>query len=347
MRNDAAIGVTFTSLFAVGVVLISLYASNVDLDLDCVLYGVIEYTPLYRLVLAGRDFGPQAFWQMAAVFALVVATVTLLFKELKIAAFDPEMATAVGINATLLHYILMGLVSVTTVGAFEPVGAILVVAMLVVPPATAYLLTDDLKRMLFIAVTSGVLSSILGYFLAQRLDASTAGAMTIIAGAQFALALGFSPRHGIVPKRMAQSACRAKSGAKTCCRCCFVTAKAMGMANRSMPSASRPSRASKSAPLRSRCKACGARVWSKVKMAVSRFRRRAKKRRANWCIVTAFTKAIWASWAIPTTISTTPPTAPSIIFRPVSSKSWTRPQAIRKSIRTAKRFPTTERPKPA
>ncbi|MBW3636246.1 MAG: metal ABC transporter permease [Armatimonadetes bacterium] len=204
VRNDAAIGVTFTSLFAVGVVLISLYASNVDLDLDCVLYGVIEYTPLYRLILAGRDFGPQAFWQMAAVFALVVTTVTLLFKELKIAAFDPEMATAVGINATLLHYILMGLVSVTTVGAFEPVGAILVVAMLVVPPATAYLLTDDLKKMLFIAVTSGVLSSILGYFLAQWLDASTAGAMTIIAGAQFALALGFSPRHGIVPKRRAQ-----------------------------------------------------------------------------------------------------------------------------------------------
>jgi manganese/zinc/iron transport system permease protein len=204
VRNDAAIGVTFTSLFAVGVLLISLYASNVDLDLDCVLYGVIEYTPLYRLIIAGRDFGPQAFWQMAVVFALVVLTVSLLFKELKIAAFDPEMATAVGINATLLHYILMGLVSVTTVGAFEPVGAILVVAMLVVPPATAYLLTDDLKKMLFIAALSGVLSSIFGYFLAQWLDASTAGAMTLVAGAQFALALGFSPRHGIIPKRMAQ-----------------------------------------------------------------------------------------------------------------------------------------------
>ena len=204
VRNDAAIGVTFTSLFAIGVVLISLFAYNVDLDLDCVLYGVIETTPLYVVEFAGREWGPQAFWQMVTVFAIVVGVVSVLFKELKIAAFDPEMATAVGISATAMHYILMALVSVTTVGAFEPVGAILVVAMLVVPPATAYLLTDDLKRMLVVSVVVGVLSSIGGYFLAQWLDASTAGAMTLVAGAQFVLAFLFSPTHGVLPKRAAQ-----------------------------------------------------------------------------------------------------------------------------------------------
>ncbi len=204
VRGDAAIGVTFTSLFAIGVILISQFASEVDLDLDCVLYGVIEYTPLYRVSLWGRDWGPQAFWQMLGVFTLCLATVSLFFKELKIAAFDPEMATAVGISATLMHYLLMGLVSVTTVGAFEPVGAILVVAMLVVPPCTAYLLCDDLKKMMVISVGCGVLSSILGYLLAQQLDASTAGAMTVVAGALFVLAFLFSPSHGLVTRLLAQ-----------------------------------------------------------------------------------------------------------------------------------------------
>ena len=204
VRGDAAIGVTFTSLFAVGVILISQFASEVDLDLDCVLYGVIEYTPLYTLQLAGRDWGPQAFWQMLAVLALCLVTVGLFFKELKLAAFDPEMATAVGINAVLMHYLLMGLVSITTVGAFEPVGAILVVAMLVVPPCTAYLLCDDLKKMLVISVLCGVISSIGGYLIAHQLDASTSGAMTVVAGALFVLAFLFSPSHGLVTRRLAQ-----------------------------------------------------------------------------------------------------------------------------------------------
>jgi manganese/zinc/iron transport system permease protein len=204
VRGDAAIGVTFTSLFAVGVILISQFASEVDLDLDCVLYGVIEYTPLYTLQLGGREWGPQAFWQMLAVFVLCLTTVSLLFKELKLSAFDPEMATAVGINAVLMHYLLMGLVSITTVGAFEPVGAILVVAMLVVPPCTAYLLCDDLKKMLVISVGCGVLSSIGGYLVAQQLDASTAGAMTVVAGFLFVLAFLFSPSHGLVTRLLSQ-----------------------------------------------------------------------------------------------------------------------------------------------
>jgi hypothetical protein len=141
---------------------------------------------------------------MLAVFALCLVTVSLLFKELKLAAFDPEMATAVGINAVLMHYLLMGLVSITTVGAFEPVGAILVVAMLVVPPCTAYLLCDDLKKMLVISVVCGVLSSIGGYLVAQQLDASTAGAMTVVAGLLFVLAFLFSPSHGLVTRLLSQ-----------------------------------------------------------------------------------------------------------------------------------------------
>lgn len=199
VRNDAAIGVTFTSLFAIGVVLISRYAHMVDLDLDCVLYGVIEYTPLYTMKVAGFSM-PQAFVQMFIVFSLCLLTIVLFFKEFKLASFDPEMATAAGINATLVHYVLMGLVSLTAVGAFEPVGAILVVAMLAVPPATAYLLTDDLSKMLVLSVVAGVLSAIGGFFMAQWLDASTAGCMSVVSGGLFALAFFVSPRYGVLTK---------------------------------------------------------------------------------------------------------------------------------------------------
>lgn len=206
VRSDAAIGVTFTTLFAIGVILISLYASKVDLDTDCVLYGVLEYTTLHTLMIGGQNYGPYAFWQMLVVCVLVLGFVVGLFKELKIVSFDPETATALGINATLVHYLLMGVVSVATVGAFEPVGAILVVAMLVVPPATAYLLTDDLKTMLWLGAGIGILSSAFGYLGAHWFDASAAGMMSVVAGIFFALAILFSPRHGVVTKYWAQQA---------------------------------------------------------------------------------------------------------------------------------------------
>ena len=206
VRSDAAIGVTFTSLFAVGVILISLYASKVDLDTDCVLHGVLEFATQNPLLINGRDIGPIAFWQMLVVSILVIGFVAVFFKELKLVAFDPETATALGINSTLVHYLLMGLVSITTVGAFEPVGAILVVAMLVVPSATAYLLTDNLKTMLWLGALCGVVSSIGGYFIAVWLDASTAGAMTVVTGILFSVAFFFSPSHGYATKRWAQRA---------------------------------------------------------------------------------------------------------------------------------------------
>jgi manganese/zinc/iron transport system permease protein len=210
VKTDAAIGVTFTSLFALGVILISRYAGAVDLDLDCVLHGVLEYTPLYKTSVFGILM-PRAFIQSAVVFAIVATVIGVFFKELKLVSFDPEMATAVGINAVVVHYGLMALVSLTAVGAFEPVGAILVVAMMAVPPATAYLLTDDLKTMMFLAVGCGVLSAIGGYWAAVWLDVSTAGAMSVVAGLLFVVALLFSPRHGVISRFMARRGTQFKS----------------------------------------------------------------------------------------------------------------------------------------
>ncbi len=208
IQGDAAIGVTFTSLFAIGVVLVSLFGSQVDLDLECVLYGEIAYTPFDRWTWGDTDLGPKALWINAGLFALNLFVVTLLYKQFQLCAFDPELAASVGIPVTVMHYVLMSLVAVTTVGAFESVGAILVVAMLIVPGATAYLLTDRLGRLLALAVALGAGSALFGYLLAARVDGSIAGAMATVAGALFAVAFLFSPRYGLLSRVWARARLR-------------------------------------------------------------------------------------------------------------------------------------------
>lgn len=200
LAEDASIGVVFPALFAFGVILISRYASQVDLDLECVLYGEIAYTPWDLWLVDGRSLGPRALWANGVVLVLDLAFVALFYKELKVSTFDPGLAAALGFSPVLLHYLLMGAVSVTVVGAFESVGAILVVAMLVVPPATAYLFTERLGRMLALAVALGVASALAGYGVARWLDASIAGAMAAVAGLLFVLGLAVSPGHGLVAR---------------------------------------------------------------------------------------------------------------------------------------------------
>ena len=203
LQADASIGVTFTWLFAVGVVLISLFAGKVDLDQDCVLYGEIAYVPLDLVITEGGTIlGPRALYVAGAILILIISFILFGYKELFLTTFDPAYASAIGISTTLWHYLLMGAVSATTVGSFEQVGAILVVALLIAPAATAYLLTDNFKWMLLIACGVGVLSSITGYYLAVWIDSSIAGAIASMTGIYFALALLFSPTHGILFKKL-------------------------------------------------------------------------------------------------------------------------------------------------
>lgn len=198
LQADASIGVTFTWLFAVGVILVSMYAGAVDLDAECVLYGEIAFSPWDTWTVAGRDMGPRAVWVLGAATLANALFVTLGYKQLKLCAFDPALAASVGISPTRWHYLLMGFVSITTVAAFESVGAILVVAMLIVPPNTAYLLTDRLSHMLVGSVLVGIASSVGGYFLAAWIDGSTAAAIAVVSGGLFVLAALFSPRHGVI-----------------------------------------------------------------------------------------------------------------------------------------------------
>ena len=198
VAEDSAIGIVFTALFALGVFLVSRFADGVHLDLNHVLYGEIAFAPLNSLFVGDVSLGPRSLWTMGIVTVLAVGFVLLFYKELKLSTFDPALAVAAGLSPALVHYLLMGAVSVTTVGAFDSVGAILVVAFLIVPPATAYLLTERLSHMMALAVVFGAGSAVAGYYLAFLADVSIAGMMAVAAGAFFALALVLSPSRGLV-----------------------------------------------------------------------------------------------------------------------------------------------------
>jgi manganese/zinc/iron transport system permease protein len=198
IKQDAAIGITFTGLFAIGVILISLFASKVDLDQDCVLYGEIGFVPLEPFVsVAGSAVGPPSVLRMAVVAMLTVVLIAVFYKELLVSSFDPGLAFSLGIHATVMHYALMAWLSVVVVSAFEAVGAILVVAMLILPGATAALLTNRLPIRLLLTVGHAALSAILGVHLAVWLVCSVAGAMVVMATVLFGLAWVLSPLDGL------------------------------------------------------------------------------------------------------------------------------------------------------
>jgi manganese/zinc/iron transport system permease protein len=192
LQSDAAIGITFTWLFAIGIILISFFADNIDLDQDCVLYGEIAMVPLDMIVSeSGWQFGPRSVWILGSTLLLILTFIVIGFKGLFITTFNPEYAKAIGISTAFWHYSLMGAVSLTTVVSFELVGAILVVAFLIVPPATAYLITDNLKKMLMLSALFGLLSAISGYYLAFLINGSIAGAMATMTGVFFAIVFVF------------------------------------------------------------------------------------------------------------------------------------------------------------
>ncbi|KON91603.1 metal ABC transporter permease [Rossellomorea marisflavi] len=200
IQEDASIGVVFTTLFAIGVILISLFAQNVHLDVEHALMGEIAFIPWDTLTLPMFGEVPKSVVMLTAVLLLDLVVVLLLFKEFKLTSFDPGMAAAMGFPILLLHYVMMTLVSVTTVSAFDSVGAILVVAMLIAPGATAYLWTDRYLKMILLSVIIGVFDSIAGYYAAKWLDVSISGSMAVAAGLVFLLTWILSPRHGLMAR---------------------------------------------------------------------------------------------------------------------------------------------------
>ena len=198
VSEDSAIGIVFPLLFSIAIILITRYAGSVHLDTDSVLLGELAFAPFDRLVIGGVDLGARAIYTSGVLLLINVAFIGIFYKELKIVTFDPMLAAILGFSPALLHYGLMTLVSLTTVGAFEAVGSVLVVAFMIGPPATAYLLTDDLKKMLLLSAGFGAASGVLGYQLAAVLDVSIAGSMAVVTGLIFTLVFVFAPRRGLI-----------------------------------------------------------------------------------------------------------------------------------------------------
>jgi manganese/zinc/iron transport system permease protein len=198
VKEDAAIALVFPALFSIAIILISRYAGNVHLDIDAVLIGELAFAPFDRLVIFGRDIGPRGLYVMLTILFANLLFITVFYKELKLSTFDAGLATALGFAPMPLHYALMSLVSLTVVGAFDIVGSILVVALIVTPPAAAYLLTDHLGRMIGVSVLIGALSAVSGYWLANILDASIAGSMATMTGVIFFAVFLFAPEKGLI-----------------------------------------------------------------------------------------------------------------------------------------------------
>lgn len=188
VKQDAAIGIVFSTLFAVGVILVSLYAGQIDLDADCVLYGQIGFILEEPLVSFAGLQAPEPIFTMAGVCLSVALLIGLFYKELLVSSFDPGLAASLGIPAHVVHYALMCVLSVVVVSAFESVGAILVIAMLILPGATASLLAHRLPTILGLTILHAVLSVILGLHLALWLQCEIAAAMVVAGAALFALA---------------------------------------------------------------------------------------------------------------------------------------------------------------
>jgi len=198
VKEDTAIGLVFPALFSIGVILIAKNANDVHLDVDAVLLGELAFAPFDRLLLFGTDVGPKSLWIIGVILIITIGLLFAFFKELKVSTFDAGLASALGFSPVIMHYGLMSVASVTTVGAFDAVGAILVVALMIAPAATAYLLTTDLKKMLGYAISFGVFSAISGYWVAHWLDASIAGSITTMLGLLFFLVYLFAPNKGLI-----------------------------------------------------------------------------------------------------------------------------------------------------
>ena len=198
VKEDTAIGLVFPILFSIGVLLIAKNANDVHLDIDAVLLGELAFAPFDRFFVGEQDFGPKSLWVMGTILITTCVLLFLFFKELKVSTFDAGLSSALGFSPVLLHYGLMSVSSITVVGAFDAVGAILVVALMITPAAAAYLLTSNLKKMLFLSIFFGIISALGGYWLAHFLDASISGSITTILGVLFLIVYLSAPNKGLI-----------------------------------------------------------------------------------------------------------------------------------------------------
>jgi manganese transport system permease protein len=189
VKEDTAIGLVFTGFFALGLVLVSKVRSSIDLTHILVgnVLGISDGDILQTIMISVITLVALAIWR----------------KDLILFCFDPTHARSIGLNTTFLYYMLLGLLSLTAVAGLQTVGIILVVAMLVTPGATAYLLSDRFESMMLIAMMTGVFSSVMGTYISYYIDASTGGCIVVLQTLLFVAAMIFAPKHGLLAKNKA------------------------------------------------------------------------------------------------------------------------------------------------
>jgi manganese transport system permease protein len=186
IKEDTVIGLVFTGFFALGLVLISKVRSSIDLT--HILFGNV-------LGIADADIV-----QTVIISGITLVVLSILRKDLMLFCFDSTHARSIGLNTTFLYYVLLSLLSLTAVAALQTVGIILVVAMLVTPGATAYLLSDRFDMMMLIAMASGIFSSVMGTYISYHIDGSTGGCIVVLQTLLFIVAMIFAPKHGLLAK---------------------------------------------------------------------------------------------------------------------------------------------------
>lgn len=199
IQSDAATGLVFTLLFALAIILISKYARNVHLDVDVVLSGEVVFATLNTMEIFGIQV-PISFARMFVMLVINLAFVTMTYQQLKVSIFDPVYAKSIGVAVGFLNLVLMILVSITTVVAFDAVGAILVISLMVAPALSAHLLSKRLSIMLLVALLYGVINSVLGYYVAIYFNVSISGTIAFAGFVTFLLTLLFAP-NGLIGKR--------------------------------------------------------------------------------------------------------------------------------------------------
>ena len=198
LKEDAAIGIVFPLFFSCGVIIISLFARDVHLDVDMVILGEIVFAPFNRLFIFGYDLGPAACYTLGTIVVLNGAFIYFFYKELLVSIFDHDFAYVVGYSPSLIYYALMGLTSITAVSSFDIVGSIVVVALMITPPATAYLLVNRLESMIGLSIFLSSIAAILGYAAAVYYDISTAGAIATVSGLFFLATFLGAPQKGLL-----------------------------------------------------------------------------------------------------------------------------------------------------
>lgn len=188
IKNDVSIGIMFTAAFASGIILITMMKSSTDL-----------YHILFGNVLAVR---PDEMWTTLFIGIIVLVSIYLFYKELLVSSFDPTMARAYGLPVRVIHYFLMVLLTLVTVASLQTVGIILVVAMLITPASTAYLLTNRLWVMLYLSAGLGILSSIIGLYFSYTYNLASGATIVLAATFLFILAFIFSPKQGLLWRSM-------------------------------------------------------------------------------------------------------------------------------------------------